>query len=524
MKGSPTWFGPPERPLFGWMHIPEDQRARGIVVLCGPLGRERANALPAMQALADRLTRAGVATLRFDYAGTGDSAGALDDPGRVSDWLASVDQALSLARRSSSGPLVVIGLRMGALLATEAIRRSTPVDGLILWDPCISGREFLRIERTLLATGYGAPQVGDGSVTGPAFTYAAETVAELSALELTPPGDGAAGRTLVLARGDGRAMSAASKAFSSPNVDWTEVDGQADLLDVPPQMLTVPATTIKTIAEWTSRIVDVPAGELQFRPVERAVVARGPDGRAINEQARWLGPNALFGVVTEPDEPTVPGPATVILLSAGALDHTGPGRMWVELARQFAVDGIRTVRIDLDGIGETYGRADYARQVPKPPEAIDDLADIAASLGDPDARTLVFVGLSSGGYHAVEAGLRLHPKAVCAINPALSSWVPEVDQGSADPRRRAYKPMPRSPPARGGEARSGGHLDLEGASAGGGVGLTGARGDRGEQAGNAGAADQLRERCPRARTFAVLVGRRTQAAPSGRVGHRGRAG
>jgi hypothetical protein len=39
---------------------------------------------------------------------------------------------------------------------------------------------------------------------------------------------------------------------------------------------------------------------------------------------------------------------------------------------------------------------------------------------------------------------------VCAINPALSSWVPEVDQldpdepgqGFPDARRRAYRPMP----------------------------------------------------------------------------------
>jgi hypothetical protein len=116
--------------------------------------------------------------------------------------------------------------------------------------------------------------------------------------------------------------------------------------------------------------------------------------------------------------------------------------MWVELARRFAGDGIRTLRVDLDGIGETYGRAEYERQIPKPPEAIDDLANLAEALGDPQGRTLVFVGLSSGGYHAIEAGLHLHPKAVCAINPALSSWVPEVDHCPPDRRRRAYRPMP----------------------------------------------------------------------------------
>jgi alpha-beta hydrolase superfamily lysophospholipase len=450
MRAVPTWFGAPDRPLLGWFHLPDDGSARGVAVLCGPLGRERANALPALQALGDRLARSGVATLRFDYAGTGDSAGNLDDPGRMADWVASIDHALALARSVNAGPVVVVGMRMGALLATEAVRHGKPVDGIVLWDPCASGREFLRIERTLLATGYGATQVGDGSVTGPAFTYGPETVEELTPLALVPTPDTIAARTLVLARSEGRSMPAARAAFAAPHIDWIEVGGQPDLLDVPPQLLAVPTTTIKAIAEWTAEVVDVPESAVHFEPVDRAVVATGPDGREIAERTTWLGPNRLFGVVTEPCPATGAGSPMVVLLPAGALDHTGPGRKWVDLARGFAADGIPTLRVDFDGIGESYGRSGFARQIPKPPESIDDLEDLAAALGDPEGRNLIFVGLSSGGYHAVEAGLHLHPLGVCAINPALSSWVPEVDQldpdepgqGFPDARRRAYRPMP----------------------------------------------------------------------------------
>ena len=99
------------------------------------------------------------------------------------------------------------------------------------------------------------------------------------------------------------------------------------------------------------------------------------------------------------------------------------------------------MRIDFDGLGETYGRPGRARNIPTPPEAIDDVVDLAAALGDPDARRLVFVGLSSGAYHAIEAGLRLQPLAVCALNPGLTGWVPEMDHGPLDPRRLAFRPM-----------------------------------------------------------------------------------
>ncbi len=131
-----------------------------------------------------------------------------------------------------------------------------------------------------------------------------------------------------------------------------------------------------------------------------------------------------------------------MFLSAGALDHGGPGRLWVTLARRFASAGVRSVRVDFDGIGETFGRPGQPRNIPKPPEAIDDLCDLVATLGDVDAADLVLVGLSSGGYHAIEGGLRFHPSGVAAINPGLASWVPEIEEGRVDSRRRAYRPMP----------------------------------------------------------------------------------
>ncbi len=439
MVATPTWFGPTARPLFGWLHVPDGGRSRGCAVLCPPLGHETANALPALQALGDALAGNGVAALRFSYAGTGDSAGTLDEPNRVGDWLDSIDAAVALARSTGPGPVVLIGLRMGALLAGRAVVGGTPVDGLVQWDPYASGRDFLRIERTLLATGYGARQPKDGSVAGPAFVFSAETVAELSSLTGLPTDYPSTLPTLVVTRKGRRATTTGGRPPG--RVDRLEVEGQAELFEMPPDLLTVPGATVDLITAWTLRAMTGPAHRFTFVPVESGEVDR-TGGRAVTEHPVWLGPHALFGMVTDPGIPAGPTSPTAVLLSAGALDHTGPGRMWVELARQWAALGIRSVRVDLDGLGETFGRPNQPRQVPKPPEAIDDLVDLAKALDDPDGRNLVVIGLSSGGYHAIEAGLRLHPRAVCAINPALDNLVPEADWGPVDDRRRAFRPMP----------------------------------------------------------------------------------
>lgn len=445
MGGAPTWFGPPDRRLFGWVHRPGDGRARGVAVLCPPLGHEEANALPALQALADRLAEGGVAALRFAYRGTGDSAGWWEEPGRLDDWVASVDEAILFARRGHGGPVVLVGMRMGALLAAEAVARGGKVEGLVLWDPCPSGRDFLRVERTLLSAGYGAGQRGDGSVSGPAFTYPADTAAALGTLSLAPPEPDSAHATLVLARTDSR-VDPLRAAFAAAGADWKTATGQADLLDVPPDMLTVPEETVEGIRHWIDRVAEGPAEPVRFETVDAAEVAQGARG-AVTERPTWLGPHRLFAMVTDPPGGPALGAPILAFVTAGALDHTGPGRLWVELARQLATEGIRSVRFDIDGIGETFGRSDRVRQVPKPPEAIDDVVDAVEALAaaglSSGSGDVILVGLSSGAYHAIEAGLRLRLAGVAAVNPGLTSWVPELAQGTVDARRRAFRPLPR---------------------------------------------------------------------------------
>ena len=88
-----VWFGPEPRPLYGWVSRPAGGLARGGAILCPPMGEEGRAAHRTFRRLAEELAEAGNVALRFDYDGTGDSAGLQDDPDRVPAWQDSIEAA-----------------------------------------------------------------------------------------------------------------------------------------------------------------------------------------------------------------------------------------------------------------------------------------------------------------------------------------------------------------------------------------------------------------------------------------------
>ena len=147
-NATPLWFGPDERPLFGWVHAPNGGMARGAAVLCPPLFLEQDIAYYSFRRLAEELAARGVLAVRFDYDGTGDSAGGDEDPGRVRAWQQSIAAAAALARDLGAPSLVLVGMRAGALLAASALR-ATDATGFVAWDPRHSGRRMVREEHAL---------------------------------------------------------------------------------------------------------------------------------------------------------------------------------------------------------------------------------------------------------------------------------------------------------------------------------------------------------------------------------------
>ena len=145
----PTFFGPPEKSVFGVVHMPEDGRVRGTALICPPLAKEHFDTVRGLRLLADRIASAGFAVLRFDYYGTGDSALSSERDDIVSQWLESIQHAAAYLRDLSAGDLAIVGLRAGALLACAALPTIGSVGSVALWDPVGRGKTYLREQSAL---------------------------------------------------------------------------------------------------------------------------------------------------------------------------------------------------------------------------------------------------------------------------------------------------------------------------------------------------------------------------------------
>jgi len=146
----PFYFGGPDRPLYGCYHEPRPGPGRGCgVVLCPPLWHEYIYSHRAYRQLAARLGQAGFPVLRFDYFGSGDSGGD-DDQGEIPQCLTDISTAVSeMRRRSGFARVCLVGLRFGGTLSMMSGAERGDLEGLVLWDPVVDGRVYLRQTRTV---------------------------------------------------------------------------------------------------------------------------------------------------------------------------------------------------------------------------------------------------------------------------------------------------------------------------------------------------------------------------------------
>ncbi|RJG27627.1 hydrolase 2, exosortase A system-associated [Massilia cavernae] len=132
---------------FSLYHAPAPRRPElGAILYVHPFAEElnRSRRMASLQAR--QFAAMGYAVLQIDLFGCGDSCGDFS-AARWDIWRRDLAAALDWLQQRSAGPVQLWGLRLGGLLALD-FACSTPVDGIILWQPFLHGRtcinQFLR--------------------------------------------------------------------------------------------------------------------------------------------------------------------------------------------------------------------------------------------------------------------------------------------------------------------------------------------------------------------------------------------
>ena len=257
----------PQR-LHGILRAPPGGDAARLVVMCDPFAEEKKCAHRPLVDAARALCAAGFSVLRFDYRGCGDSEGDFADVAPA-DWREDIAAALDFGRSETRAEWVgIMGLRLGANLAAVAARADRPLDGLILWEPILDGKQYVRhnlrrsMIKAMLTEGeqfdaQSAARKHDANIIDfDGYLVSAQTREQLEALDT---GAGAfAGPTLVLNIGPKdepgepyRTLAAAFGQATALGVRLEPFWNRIGLVDAGP--------VIETTLDWLRTAARVPA-------------------------------------------------------------------------------------------------------------------------------------------------------------------------------------------------------------------------------------------------------------------------
>lgn len=441
MSGHPVVFEAAGGACLGWFHAAEGARRDVAVVLCRPLGYEALCSYRTYTQLGHTLAAAGFDVLRFDYHGSGDSAGGDTDPDRVQAWLASIAAAIDQARRlPGTRDVALFGMRLGATLALEAAQRMGGVTSMILWAPCANGRAFTREMRAAFGSHAQAAHL-DGGVEALGTLFTRDTLADIERLAPDRAANAPATRALVIARDDMPGEGPLPARLRAQGVEVTSAvwPGYADMMAEPHDAKLAP-DTLQSITEWlgaahpragSAKPAAAPAwpGAWHAGHAVETPVAFGPDGE-------------LLGVLSQP---AASGRAqhagtAVLMLNVGGNYRVGPNRVYVKLARELASSGYRVLRMDVAGIGDSRIAEGFSSESMYRSDAVADVRAAIDAMRQRGCERIFLLGICSGAYLAFQTALadpRVSGQLI--INARLLEWDAEKNGPWQSSMQQYYK-------------------------------------------------------------------------------------
>lgn len=421
--------------LFAWQHKSRKSQWRNhVVIICAPMGYEYTHSHRSLRHLADTLAQQGFIALRFDFHGMGDSPGTELDSQRIATWQQNIDSVVAFARANYPGSqLCLAGLRFGATLAYLAAQRVSP-DHLLLWEPIIKGKAYVREMMALARFSANAMDEKD-YIESAGFLMTKETAEEIKTINLLNHLPGLCKNLLLLTRDDRPADDSLIKKITEEGLTASQVSqpGFADMM-AEPQETQVPLAAIDFISEWVSRHADT---WIDYPPSQQhapsTLVLNQSAGRDIllEEKPYWYDSDqSLFSISSQPlatRDKTLPA---VILVNSGSVHHVGPNRIYCQLARTFAALGYFVLRLDLEGLGDSCKAVAERENHPYQKNAVANIFQAMDSLMKQGvANQFIVGGICSGAHTAYHAGLTTVEKnargllsEILLINPLTFYW------------------------------------------------------------------------------------------------------
>jgi alpha-beta hydrolase superfamily lysophospholipase len=437
------------------------------VLLCPPFGWEDICSYRSRRTWAQQLAAAGHPTLRVELPGAGDSGGAPGDSRLLDAWTDAVGSAAQwLGASTGARRVAAIGIGLGGLLICRAAADGAPIAEAVLWAVPAKGRAFVRelrafgrMESSKFSPGeaFKVQPLPRGYVGAGGFVLNGETAKSLDRLDLATlelPDDRL--RRVLLLERDGIAVDARLREhLQQTGRDVSVAPGAGyNAMMAEPQQARAPTQVFAEVESWLSEPHAEEVIVAAESEDESSLIDEGLGGRArsatpsvirtglarerdsteltigdavIRERSLAIEQpfGRLFGVLTEPTmkETTDLG---AVLLNAGAIRRIGPNRMWVELARRWAARGVPSLRLDLEGLGDSDGDdtrfADVAElYIPQLVDQVQTAIDVVEAHGI--AQRFVLVGLCSGAYWSFHGALR-DERVVAAfmLNPRTLFW------------------------------------------------------------------------------------------------------
>ncbi|WP_029226771.1 serine aminopeptidase domain-containing protein [Burkholderia ubonensis] len=412
----------------GWLH--EGNRPHGIVI-CEPLGHEALWLHKLVRSIAEHLADRGFPVLRFQYPASGDSLGDERDSERFDHMLESIRHAVRTLRENAAlDSLTLIGVRAGAALALLAADGIRGLTRFIALAPVVRGRSYVRElslvaqrwldnvpptvrdavrdERPFNVLGHMYPDDLVGALRCIDLCHAAGHMRTLPARALlvdVPYGDSPALSDALQARGVAVSIHMCS--------DWGAIMRE-------PHGSRLPDALPDTIANWIDDGPDAAVRAIAQRPVSGIALA----GNGSVERLICVGPQQLVGVLCEPAGGFIRAAApTLLIANTAANPRSADGRLAVRLARSLAALGIRSLRIDASGIGDS-GRCarDDQSDIPYSDQVIADMISAARWLKEAGHHKIVAFGICSGAYASLHAAARGPLAGAIAVNLPVFIW------------------------------------------------------------------------------------------------------